>query len=199
MIESRTKSKEHRQAEALLPRLDGTHPFHKDIHEHLMKLNAGHHGETTTDFYLQYLPDLPTMKNVELFDGIQHFQLDLLLFTPSSLIILEVKNMKGELNFDFDNHQLVRIMEDRQDVFQDPFLQVHHQTFQLSRWLHMNQLPVLPIHSLIVIPNHGTKVTTIGEDAENKRARSSDQNNCQKSLNNFLIMVPPLCPTNRNI
>ncbi|WP_369793239.1 nuclease-related domain-containing protein [Halobacillus sp. BBL2006] len=75
------------------------HPNENKLQEQLLKTNAGFAGESTADHYLRYLPstEFQCLTDLQLFDGIQYFQMDALVFSPKCLLILEVKNYKGNL------------------------------------------------------------------------------------------------------
>ncbi|WP_269749135.1 nuclease-related domain-containing protein [Halobacillus mangrovi] len=79
--------------------------------------------------------------------------------------MLEVKNYRGELIFDFDHHQLFRKFNGVKDLFPDPFLQVEHQTRHLSRWLGLFGFPEIPISPLIVVASPKTAIETFGKDS----------------------------------
>ncbi len=86
--------------------------------------------------------------------------MDTLIVTPCFLLILEVKNLKGDLNFDLIHNQLFRELEGVRDIFPDPFLQVEHQKLQLSHWLDNYNCIQMPIHSFVVIANPNTSFKT---------------------------------------
>lgn len=106
----RTKSNQHRQLESLMNRVSSINPQWNSIHEKFLKMSAGLADETTADHYLRYLPssEFHPITDLQLYDGIQHFQVDALVVNPKFLLILEVKNYKGELIFDLEHHQLFR-------------------------------------------------------------------------------------------
>ncbi|KHE68153.1 nuclease-related domain-containing protein, partial [Halobacillus sp. BBL2006] len=114
----RQKTSELLQLETLLQRLSAKHPMYEQVHEQLLRLTAGHFGETAMDFYLMYLPKgYHVVQDVRLFDGIQHFQIDALIITQKFLLILEVKNFKGKLIFYFEHQQLFRLANGVKDIF----------------------------------------------------------------------------------
>lgn len=164
---------EHLQLEALLPRLHPTHKKWSEVESHLLRHSAGHFGETTADVYLQYLSHdrYHILQDLRLFDGIRHFQIDALILAPSFILILEIKNLRGKLIFDLEHHQLLRTYQKKQDIFPDPFLQVKHQTLQLTRWMQAFQLPETPIHSFIIIANPNTTIKTQGRDMQQLKRR----------------------------
>ncbi|NIK29347.1 hypothetical protein FHS45_002448 [Thalassobacillus devorans] len=169
----RSKTIEHLQLEALLRRLPPSHKKWSEVESHLLRHSAGHFGETTADVYLQYLPRnrYHVLQDLRLFDGIRHFQIDALIITTSFILIMEVKNLRGKLIFDLEHHQLFRTYQEKQDIFPDPFLQVEHQTLQLTRWLQTAQFPDIPIHSFILIANPNTTIKTHGRDTQQYKRR----------------------------
>ncbi|UOR10366.1 nuclease-related domain-containing protein [Halobacillus amylolyticus] len=172
IVNKRSKTLQHMQLEAVLNRLSSEKPIYNEVHEHLLKQSAGHFGETTLDFYLQYLPEhFHVAQDIRLFDGIHYFQIDALVICPDFILILEVKNFKGELTFDLEWNQLSRVYNGQKDIFPDPFLQVEHQTRQLTRWLERFSFPSVPIYSFIVISNPYTTIAVQGQDPANLKKR----------------------------
>ncbi|WP_394219381.1 nuclease-related domain-containing protein [Halobacillus trueperi] len=166
---SREKSLEILKLESLLHRIPIPHPLREEIANHLGRLSAGHFGESTADHYMKYLPG-KSLQDIRLHDGVRPFQIDALLLFEKCLVILEVKNYKGELQFDFDHRKLTRAIEEKSEIFQDPFVQVELQKFQLQRWIERSGFPSIPIHSFIVIANPNAFLTFQGQD-RNKRKR----------------------------
>ncbi|MBX0359280.1 nuclease-related domain-containing protein [Halobacillus sp. Nhm2S1] len=164
----REKSLELLKLESLLNRITTHHPLREEIANRLGRLSAGHFGESTADHYMKYLPGI-SMQDVRLHDGIQPFQIDTLLISKKCLVILEVKNYKGELHFDLDHRKLIRKIEGKSEIFQDPFVQVELQMFQLQRWLQKSCFPSIPIHSFIVIANSNASLTSQGEDLSKRK------------------------------
>ncbi|MGR9047269.1 nuclease-related domain-containing protein [Halobacillus faecis] len=164
----REKSLELLKLESLLNRIPPHHPLSEEIANRLGRLSAGHFGESTADHYMKYLPGR-SMENVRLHDGIQPFQIDTLLISKKCLVILEVKNYKGELHFDLDQQKLIRTIEGKSEMFQDPFVQIELQKFQLQRWIKRSGFPSIPIHSFIVIANSNASLTFQGEDLSKRK------------------------------
>ncbi|WP_163528702.1 nuclease-related domain-containing protein [Halobacillus ihumii] len=167
------RTTQHKQIASLLERLPPSHSKRSDVQEQYAIRSAGHFGETTTDHFLQYLHSnkYHVIQDLRLFDGIQHFQIDCLILTPSYLLILEVKNLRGKLIFDFEHHQLLRVFEGKKETFPDPFLQVEHQCHQLRMWLDQFGLPEIPINSFVVVANSRTVIKTHGSDLEGRKRR----------------------------
>ncbi|UOR13855.1 nuclease-related domain-containing protein [Halobacillus amylolyticus] len=167
------KTTQHKQLASLLGRLPLAHSKRSDVQEQYSIRSAGHSGETTADHFLQYLhsEEYHVIQDIRLFDGIQHFQIDCLVLTPFFLLILEVKNFRGKLIFDFEHHQLFRIFEGKKETFPDPFLQVEHQSYQLKMWLDQFNFPEIPTHSFVVVTNPKTVIKTHGPDPEGRKRR----------------------------
>ncbi|MBN9656269.1 NERD domain-containing protein [Halobacillus sp. GSS1] len=169
----REKSLELLKLESLLNRISTHHPLREEIANRLGHLSAGHFGETTADHYMEYLPGR-SMQDVRLHDGVWPFQIDALLLYQECLVLIEIKNYKGELQFDLDHRKLISTVEGKSEVFQDPFVQVELQKFQLQRWLKMSSFPSIPIYSFVVIANSNASLTFQGEDFSKRKRVHSD-------------------------
>lgn len=80
---------------------------------------------------------------------------------PNVLIILEVKNISGKLEFKADYKQVVRWINDDEEGFASFHLQVERQKRQLEKWLQNNKFPSIPVDYFIVMANPRTIVTSI--------------------------------------
>ncbi|WP_146815434.1 nuclease-related domain-containing protein [Halobacillus faecis] len=165
---SREKSLELLKLESLLNRVSTHHPLREEMANRLGRLSAGHFGESTAEHYMKYFPGI-SRQDVRLHDGIQPFQIDTLLISKECLVILEVKNYKGELHFDLDQRKLIRTIDGKIEIFQDPFIQVALQKFQLQRWIKRSGFPSIPIYSFIVIANSNASLTFQGEDLSKRK------------------------------
>ncbi|WP_246364151.1 nuclease-related domain-containing protein [Halobacillus locisalis] len=166
------KTDELLQLEVCIERLDPASPSYSLIKQDFLRRTAGYVGESTVDRYLQYLPPhAHSFQDLRLFDGIQHFQMDFLLLIDGTLTIVEVKNYKGKIIFDFNHQQLIRELDGREDIFPDPFIQVEHHTVQLSRWLSERGFPLIPIQFFVVISNPQTLIETRGHDSLSYKKR----------------------------
>jgi len=145
------------QLEALLSRIKANHPNIFLINQDYQWKLAGYRGEKAVDFPLSFLPDEDyfILHDIRLWDGKHFFQIDVLILHAKFALILEVKNIVGELYFDTDLHQMIRIKgeEKEKEAFPDPILQVNRLTRQLKAWLVTNQFPDIPIHPLVVFSN----------------------------------------------
>ena len=154
--------------EALLRRLPINHPTRKKIEEELAKSYAGFRGEQAIDYQLSLLGgDYQIFQDVRLpYKENTYFQLDFLLVTDRFLLIIEVKNIAGTLFFDQSFHQLIRTMDEKEEGFADPVLQVKKHKQQLQTWIKNNKLPPIPIETLIVISNPSSIIKTTPQHKE---------------------------------
>nr|WP_238941965.1 nuclease-related domain-containing protein [Bacillus sp. REN10] len=140
--------------EALKRNLPKHHVKQRIIEDELAKSRAGYCGEQSIDYYLSFLPDDHLiLHNVRLSSGDYFFQIDTLLICPNIIVILEVKNIAGMLFFDETFHQLIRTIEEKEEAFPDPILQVQRQQRQLEAWFTHHKCPAIPIVPFVVISN----------------------------------------------
>ncbi|MBU8878105.1 NERD domain-containing protein [Bacillus sp. FJAT-29790] len=152
-----------RKLEALVRRLPTTHPKKQFIMDHLAKNEAGFRGEQALDYHLTFLPseNFFIFHNLRLQDNKKRFfQIDTLILTPKFHLILEIKNISGNLFFDQEFHQLLRTYKNEIQSFSDPLLQVRRQRFQLQSWLHHNKFPLVPIIPFIIISSPSSTIQT---------------------------------------
>lgn len=57
----------------------------------------------------------------------------------------------GKLYFDSDFNQLIRTLDEKEEPFPDPILQVERQSLQFKKWLGRHIKKYIPIESLVVI------------------------------------------------
>lgn len=142
------------------------HPSYPQIEGELGRLQAGYRGEQAMDYYLTFLPheDYLIFHGLRLEDHKQRpFQMDTLLLSSSNGLILDSKNISGELEFDEVSHQLKRKSQNGYEVFGDPISQVERQKFQLAKWLEHHAVKSFPVVGQVVLTNK--KSTLIGATA----------------------------------
>lgn len=150
-----------------LRRLSHQHPRRKDLEDEWARINAGHYGEKSVDYYLELLL---TNQNLFIFHDIRiqqatHFyQMDILILSPYFFLIIEVKNMVGTLIFDQEFHQLIRIYKNKREVFSCPISQLYRQKFLFIEWLKKHRFPTIPIESLVIISNPHTWIRGIPQN-----------------------------------
>ena len=148
--------------QALLRRLPKTHPKVPLLQENLAKRQSGYNGEKALDYPLSFLSekDYYILHDLRLKDSGHYFQMDTLILNSNFLVIVEVKNISGTVYFDPVFHQLIRTKDGEETAFKDPISQLKRQELHLKNWLAKNDLPTLPILSLVVISNEKTIIRT---------------------------------------
>ena len=144
-----------RKLEALLRRLPPVHPQRGKLTEDFARRLAGFNGEKELQYHLRLLPekDFYILHDLRLYDGMNYFQIDILILSRHCAIILEVKNISGILHFDPKFNQLVRMIDGKEEAFPDPLVQIERQAFQLEKFLKQHHFPEIPIDSYAVIAN----------------------------------------------
>ncbi|UPW84888.1 nuclease-related domain-containing protein [Lysinibacillus sp. Ag94] len=108
----RHESEQHKILEALIRRLPSTHTEYINYFERLRRIHAGFAGEQRVDAeWLEimlpqphyFLHDLQILNQY----GTTH-QIDTVLLCPQFILILEIKNVTGFLDFDESFHQFTR-------------------------------------------------------------------------------------------
>ncbi|MGM0875176.1 MAG: nuclease-related domain-containing protein [Bacillota bacterium] len=148
--------------QVLLSRLPTSHLKFPQIKDSHSKRLAGYKGEKSIDYQLTHLPekDFFIFNDLRLEETNRYFQIDSLILTRCYIIQLEIKNIAGTLYFDSCFHQLIRHLDGKETVFQDPITQSLRHEEQIKKWLAKNQLPNIPVISLVVISNRNTLIRT---------------------------------------
>lgn len=143
--------------EALLRRLDLNDRDFPYFQEYLSRLKVGHEGEHRVDrewFEMPYLNEHYLFFNYEIENefGFSH-QIDTLLLTKHFLLILEVKNIAGRIDYDEDKHQFTRTRPNgTEDTLTNPFDQLYRHEEFLQRLLSKMKI-TLPIEKAVVMAN----------------------------------------------
>lgn len=127
--------------------------FHVDNEQYVaMKwhaLQAGNAGEAR----LQQFFDKYGLAEEALFDislqANSKFQIDCLLITPQFALIIESKNITGDLAFEERPARLVRTRDGVMTTFESPETQLQRNILLLENWLHTRHHP-LPVIGVIV-------------------------------------------------
>jgi hypothetical protein len=145
---------------ALLRRILPNHPLRQDIEAELMKIEAGYKGELSLDYHLSFLPDKEyiILHNIRLSYKTFYFQIDTLILHTNFILILEVKNIAGELFIDTSFNQMIRTRNNITEVFPDPILQAYKQKVELVKWFSSKKLPEIPIEFKVVLTNSNTLI-----------------------------------------
>ena len=152
---SRQQSQMHRILEALIRRLPSTHVDYMNYFDRLMRIQAGFAGEKRVDAeWLEinlpnphyFLHDLQILNHF----GNTH-QIDSILLCPHFILILEIKNITGFLEYDESFTQFTRTTS-QGDVegMIDPFHQVRRHAEWIKRMLKKYKVEI-PVHYAVVL------------------------------------------------
>lgn len=150
-----------RMLEALIRRLPSNHPLQPILTSGLNRNMAGYKGELRVISALKALPEKEYLifHDLRLLGPPYPFQMDILILTSYFILILEVKNIAGEIYFDQTFNQLIRTKSDgKTEAFDDPILQVNRQRQQLLAWMKSKSYTKLPVETLVVSANSSTIV-----------------------------------------
>jgi hypothetical protein len=150
------------KVQALLHRLPEGHPTRPEVEREYSRRKAGLKGEREIDYYTSLLPEedylifyslrLPYLSNF--------FQIDTLLLSSRFALLIEIKNLSGELFYDQHTHQLIKTVNGNVEALSDPIAQVKRQKYQFKRIL-TNLLPnSFPIEHLVVLSNQSSILKT---------------------------------------
>jgi Nuclease-related domain len=149
---------------ALLRRLSKNHPKRLQITEELSGREAGYQSEEYIDTLIEQLlgSKFIIFHDLNFSDGNSTYQMDNLLISPQIALIIEVKNMTGELTFDSENDQFYQKIGDKIKGFPDPVTQAQRHQSYIEQLLADNNFPPVPVDYLIVINNQYAVLRFIG-------------------------------------
>ena len=173
--------------DAILGRLPKDYSKIPLIKENLSKMKAGYNGEKAIDYQLGYLPqkDYYIFYDVRLEVNGRYFQMDTLILTKYFILIVEVKNVAGAVNFDTIFNQFVQTKNGVEYAYPDPILQLNRQENQFREWLKKNQFPSIPVHGLVVISNPQTIISANNEALNKKVIHAASLPNKITQLQNY--------------
>ncbi len=145
------------QADALDRRTPPHHPFKYKISRRAANLLSGYKGEKSLKYHLDFLPEKEFFIHhyIRLPDKNGHFQMDFLLLSRCFYLIIEVKNVYGNMHFD-DISQTYREMDGNVEVFTNPLEQIKLQHQRLLSWLRIHEFPPVPIEKIVVYSRDDT-------------------------------------------
>lgn len=148
--------------EALSRRLSALNPKYPDVVAEYKRRLAGYRGEKSVYFYLCMLPeeDYYIFHGLRLFDGQFYFQMDFLLLCATFAMVLEVKNVAGELSFEKEFNQTMCKRNGAEERVKNPVLQAKLQAKKLKVWLRKHNCPEIPIQYFYVNSNERTLIKT---------------------------------------
>ncbi|WP_277679457.1 nuclease-related domain-containing protein [Gracilibacillus dipsosauri] len=139
------------ELEVIHSRLPGTHNHYAMIERDYINRLSGFKGEQSLDYYFSFLPekDFLIFHSIRLKGATHYFQMDFLLLTQKYFLIVEVKNLSGNITFNEFN-QMIQERDGELKKYDDPVLQVKHQAFQFKQWLDARKLPQIPVETIVV-------------------------------------------------
>jgi hypothetical protein len=143
------------QLDALLKRILHHHHRIQEIESTYNRILAGFKGELSLDYYLSSLPEKEfiILHDIRLKIGSYFFQIDTLILHSSFILVIEVKNISGEIYLDSSFSQMIRTIDGHTEIFPDPILQANKQMTELKRWLIENKFSEVPIEHIVVFTN----------------------------------------------
>lgn len=146
------------------------HPKTAIIHSDWARRNAGHNGEMTIYYHLTNIDEdfYFIFHDLRLKTGDYFFQIDFLLITSRFILIIEAKNISGELVFD-QQGQLIRTINDKTEGFSDPVAQAQSHQRCLRKWLAAHHFAPLPIDYLVTISQPSTIIKMERTDPQIRR------------------------------
>lgn len=138
----------------LIQRLSINNPQRKELIDEYMRINAGDIGEK---FIMETIEKLQLPYDFFIFHNLSLFieskiQIDILIITKYYVIILEVKNIKGAIEFSQNPKQLIRTLPNGEmHVFNSPEPQLDEYIYQIKQFF-LNYGIDIPIYGAIVFP-----------------------------------------------
>lgn len=129
----------------------------------LYSAEAGFKGEKQTDSILESIPApplhhiLPNFQTRSKYGS--YYQMDTLILTNRYVLLFEIKNIRGILEFRQNPDHMIRTYEGIEEKMNCPIHQLNRNHHALSKLLHTHY-PQLPIYSAIVFTNSNTRITS---------------------------------------
>jgi len=132
------------------------------ISEQLSNYLVGYYGEQTVAYYLRSkrFHQCKIFNNLRIKFNSQVFQIDFLLVHRNFLLLLECKNIQGNLTLESNSGQFLRTKGQVDEGFMNPIYQVEKQASMLSQFLLYHHFPPIPIYTYVVIPKPSTVLKT---------------------------------------
>ena len=162
IIKKFSKSIQIEAMELLLRRLHVDHPLYEKVRKDIHATSAGDFGEQIILKEIEQLR-LPYDNHVYhklLLRSESTFELDILVITPFGAIILEVKNIVGELEFQENPSQIIQRKENGEiNKYPCPATQLNDYKYQLSQFLNDHNIPI-PIDGAVIFASRKSFVST---------------------------------------
>lgn len=161
----RVKSHRLLAHEALLRRLHLRYRNNETLQVEYLKQRAGFYGEKALDYKLSLFPHREFLHypNLRLHNFFNYFQIDSIILTPKVIFILEVKHLRGIIEYHASRKQFLHIRDGETTSYKDPILQVETQKKHLQYWLRQHQIE-MPVETLVVSTNESTIIRNLEDD-----------------------------------
>ncbi|WP_010195703.1 nuclease-related domain-containing protein [Bacillus sp. m3-13] len=148
------------------------HPKRPQIEQDLAKRMAGYKGEQSMEYHLSFLNE----RNYYILQGLRlhsptnyYFQMDVLILTSKYFLIIEIKNIIGQVTFENHFSQFIRTLNGIEEGFYNPLDQVKKQKLRLDSFIESQKMKRPPIKSLVCFTN---PQTIIRSDSRVKASQS---------------------------
>lgn len=153
ILKDRSEPREILQLESLLQRVPIVHPLFPHWTEQLRRMSAGFHGEQRVDSLFYEIPiETPHyfIQDLYIQKPKSSHQIDTVLVTSRFVLLLEIKSISGELNFDPQLRQFSRTNKDGSvDGMNNPDDQIRRHEKFVQQFL-ASQKVSLPVIGVIV-------------------------------------------------
>ena len=149
--------------EALLARIHPNHPQFTKLEQELKRQQAGDFGEKYIMNELQTLPNNVRLLHNVVLPTVLAIQIDILIITPNGIILLEVKNIKGNVLLKNNPRQLIRTSETGEiTIFTHPEIQLEQYMQGMKYFLQQHNISI-PVYGAIVFPFNNVQIQREGE------------------------------------
>lgn len=154
----------YRKIKALKGRIAQSHAVYPAVAAEFKRRESGYIGEKKLVYYLNMLPDSNyyIFHNIRLFYRGYYFQIDYLILSASFALVLETKNLTGDIYFDRGLNQMMLNKKRRKN----PVLQGMMQARKLKGWMEEHHCPDIPIQYLFVNSNEESQITIAPENEQ---------------------------------
>ncbi|MFJ8457673.1 nuclease-related domain-containing protein [Lysinibacillus xylanilyticus] len=152
--------------QALVTRLQPTHPQYQNLQQEQKIKEAGDFGE---QYVMKELRQTALLNDCHIFHNVilpsvLPMQIDILIIVPNAIILLEVKNIRGTVHLKNDPRQLIRTSESGEvHVFTHPEIQLEQYIQGIKHFLDTQNISI-PIFGAVVFPFNNVNIHR--EDSE---------------------------------
>ncbi|WP_223552716.1 nuclease-related domain-containing protein [Lysinibacillus sphaericus] len=146
--------------QALVTRLQPTHPQYQNLQQEQKIKEAGDFGE---QYVMKELRQTALLNDCHIFHNVilpsvLPMQIDILIMVPNAIILLEVKNIRGTVHLKNDPRQLIRTSESGEvQVFTHPEIQLEQYIQGMKHFLDTQNISI-PIFGAVVFPFNNVNI-----------------------------------------